>query len=125
MALGPSGIARVTRSLDRLLDLLGQQQAAALHWQTDALSAVGDEAVALQQTLAGELPRADARELAELAPRLRQAQQAWRANRDIIGQALGLVREWRRILSGAEAISYDRSGRPVETGRTAAGGRVA
>lgn len=125
MALGRDGIAGVTRTLERLLALLWQQRAAALGWRAEDAAACAAQAEALQRSAGEELARADDGELGELLPMVREVQALGRANWSILGQALGLIRQWRRILSGTEAVSYDRDGRPVELPRTFAGGRVA
>jgi hypothetical protein len=125
MALGHHGIEGVKRSLERMSDLLLRQRGAALAWRPAEAEALSAEIESLQAALQRDLSLADAGERSAVAPLLCAVQALGRANHDIIGQALGLVRQWRRILCGGEAHSYDRSGRPVESRAALAGERVA
>ncbi|NMB74007.1 MAG: hypothetical protein GYA21_02620 [Myxococcales bacterium] len=112
------------RSLEQALELLRQQRAAALAWRAGEVEELSTRIGSLRSRLQEELAGADRAQREALAPLAAQVHRQWCANRSLIEQALGLVREWRRVLCGTRAVSYDRSGRPVET-RPAAGGRVA
>lgn len=124
MALGPDRAEGLRRALERLQELHQRQRAALLAWRMDELSALNLQAEVLQRACAADLRDAGATEFAEFLPRLRQAQALSRANRDLLQQALAVVREWLRILRGASSLSYDRRGRPVAAAAAAAGERV-